>query len=81
MALVDEVLGVSWFTNTTIFLVSLGLAWSLVRNSGPYNRFPRVGLPWYLSLLSSKPVYKLVEDGLQLFYDDSNMQILTIWIS
>ncbi|KAI0531725.1 cytochrome P450 [Xylaria digitata] len=63
MALLGEISEVTWVTSAIIILTSLGLICSLFRTSDPYNRFPRVGLPWYLSFLPSKPVHKLVEDG------------------
>ncbi|KAH8773841.1 cytochrome P450 [Diaporthe sp. PMI_573] len=33
----------------------------------PYNRFPRVGLPWYLSWLPSTHVHELVDQGYRQF--------------
>ncbi|KAI1144992.1 cytochrome P450 [Nemania diffusa] len=63
MTLLGEVFGVTWVTSAIVLFTSLGLLWSLLRTSDPYNRFPRVGLPWYLSFLPSKPVHNLVDDG------------------
>lgn len=74
MTLLGEIFGVTWVTSAIIIFTSLGLVWSLLRTSDPYNRFLSVGLPWYLSFLPSKPVHNLVDDGynevrISIFYD------------
>ncbi|KAI0549800.1 cytochrome P450 [Xylaria curta] len=62
MAFLDDFNPIS-APNIIVVLLSIGLTWSILRASDPYSRFPRVGLPWYLSFIPSKPAHKLIEDG------------------
>lgn len=54
----------SSFANWLVFFGILIISTAIFfKGADPYNRFPRVGLPWYLSWLPSIHVHELVEQG------------------